>query len=113
LQKAIRGVTLLNGRDVMVQDEWKAGKKEAAISWSMVTPAEVQIISSNKAILKKDGKMMAFEVICPKATKIQTWSTEPRSNWDEPNPGTRIIGFEVNLAADEEIRVTVTMTPKK
>jgi len=113
LQKAIRGVTLLNGRDVMVQDEWKAGKKEAAIRWSMVTPAEVQIISSNKAILKKDGKTMAFEVICPKATKIQVWSTEPRSNWDEPNPGTRIIGFEVNLAADEEIRVTVTMTPKK
>jgi hypothetical protein len=112
LQKAVRGVTL-DGQNVRVQDQWKAGGKETVVRWSMVTPADVQIDSANKAILKKDNKTLAFEVTCPKETKIATWSTEPRSDWDEPNPGTRIIGFEVTMAADEEIRVTVTMTPGK
>jgi hypothetical protein len=112
LQKAIRSASL-DGRKVKVQDQWKAGGKETVVRWSMVTPADVQIDSVNKATLKKNGKALAFEVTCPKEIKIQTWSTEPRSDLDEPNPGTRIIGFEVKLAADEEIRVAVTMTPEK
>jgi hypothetical protein len=112
LQKAIRSVSL-DGRNARVQDDWKAGDKETIVRWSMVTPAEVQIDSPTKATLKKDHKTLAFEVKCPKETKIQTWSTEPRSEWDEPNPDTRIIGFEVTLSAAEELSVTVTLTPGK
>jgi len=112
LRKAIRSVSL-DGRNVTVRDDCKAGDKEAVVRWSMVTPAEVDIQSATKAILKKDGKTLAFEVMCPKETKIATWSTEPRSDWDEPNPGTRIIGFEVKLAANEETDVTVIMSPGK
>lgn len=111
LQKAHRGAALLDGKTILIQDEWKAGDKETTVRWRMVTPAEVQIDSAAKATLKKDGKSLVFELTCPKETNITTWPTEPRSEWDEPNPGTRIIGFEVMLEAGEEIRVAVTMTP--
>jgi hypothetical protein len=112
LSNAVRVVTL-DGYNVKIRDQWQAGDKETVVRWNLVTSADIQMDSPNKATLRKDDKTLIFEVTCPKETKIQTWSTEPHSKWDEPNPGTRIIGFEVTLPADESIDVTVEMTPEK
>lgn len=111
LAKSLRGAGLLFSGHVVVQDEFKATDKPATVRWAMVTPAEVTIESSNKALLKIGEKVMRLSVLTDEKIQLKTWSTEPKADYDAPNPGTRLIGFEVSLAAGQEVRTTVVMSP--
>ena len=77
----------------------------------MVTPAEVDIKSNTKAVLSQKKKKMQFEVFTDADIKLATYSTEPRSKYDAANPATRMIGFDVELKANEKVTIKVVMTP--
>ena len=111
LAKAVRTAALLPDRRVLIQDEWKAGDKPAAVRWSMVVPGKIKILSPTTARLSKKGKTLMFELSCSKATQMKITQTDPRAEWDNPNPDTSILGFEITLAPQEEIRLAVMLTP--
>jgi len=43
--------------------------------------------------------------------RLRTYSTKPKADYDAPNPGTRMIGFEVSLSSGQTIRTAVLLAP--
>jgi hypothetical protein len=111
LAEAFRGAALLPTGQVMIQDELKATNKPATVRWAMVTPAEVSIESNKSALLQKEGKTIHLTVLTDEDTQLQTYSTKPKADYDAPNPGTRLIGFEVSLSPEQKVRTAVLISP--
>jgi hypothetical protein len=111
LAKVLRGAVILPTKEVLIQDEFKATNKSAKVRWAMVTPAQVSIESNKSALLKKEGKTMHFNVLTDKDIQLRTYSTEPKADYDAPNRGTRLIGFEVSLSPGQRTRLAVVLSP--
>jgi len=106
-----RRFTLQSDHRVVIEDELRGGAKAANVRWGMVTPGTLQTESAQTGWLTKDGKRLKFEVVSPANLTLQTWSAAPPHDFDEPNPGVRIAGFNVPVAAGEKVRVRVILTP--
>ncbi|MBC7888712.1 MAG: heparinase II/III family protein [Ferruginibacter sp.] len=111
LVKSNRGIAIVNKSYVLVRDEIETENKESTIRWTMLTPATVKIIDTNKAELTKDGKTLILTVQTPAKITMKTWSTDPPHNYDAPNPGTTLVGFEVILPAKTKTALNVTLVP--
>jgi len=111
LAQAYRGAALLPAGKIIIQDEFKATDQSATVRWAMVTPAEVSLESDKSALLKQKGKSMRLTVITNEKIQLKTYSTEPKESYDAPNPGTRMIGFEVSLSSGQAVRTTVIIAP--
>ncbi len=111
LAEALRGAALLPTGQVIIQDEFKATNLPATVRWAMVTPAEVSIESNKSALLQKEGQTMHLTVLTYEEIRLRTYSTEPKADYDAPNPGTCLIGFEVSLSSGQAVRTAVLMSP--
>ncbi|MBN1805370.1 MAG: heparinase II/III family protein [Sedimentisphaerales bacterium] len=111
LAKALRGAALLPTKEVLIQDEIKATNQPATVRWAMVTGAQVFIENDKSALLKQEGKTMHFNVFSDQEVQLRTYSTEPKADYDEPNPGTCMIGFELFLLPGQAARLAVLMSP--
>ncbi len=100
LQKAQRGIAIIDKTYVTIRDEISAGDKEVIVRWAMLTPAKIENLKGNEAILINKGKQLKFYVEGLEGVKLQTWSTDPPQNYDAPNPGTTLLGFELKLPAN-------------
>jgi hypothetical protein len=113
VQKANRGVAIINQQYVAVRDEVETAAKETTLRWTMLTPADVKITGKNSAELTKDGKKLYLLVQEPANITMKTWSTVPPNSYDAPNPGTALVGFEVVLPANKNTTITVTLVPER
>ncbi|TDH28977.1 DUF4962 domain-containing protein [Segetibacter sp. 3557_3] len=112
IAKAVRGVGILNQKAVLVRDEVETLHEETTLRWTMLTPATVKITGSNRAELTKDGKSLLLEVQEPATVTMKTWSTDPPHDYDAPNPGTTLVGFEVKLPANSKSNISVLLVPE-
>jgi DUF1680 family protein len=96
---------------ILIQDELQATDQPATVRWNMVTPAKVDIKSDKSAVLSQEQKTMQFNVYTDSQVKLATYSTKPRSRLDAENPNTRMIGFDIELKANEKLTIRVVMTP--
>ncbi len=108
---ALRGFALLPDGRVLIQDEIAAGDAPAKVRWAMTTPAQVIDPTVGRAVLEQSGKRLVFEVLSPVGTAIETFSTDPPNEWDSRNPGTRQVGFHVDLEPGKSATLTVLLTP--
>lgn len=113
LAKANRGVAIVNQSYVVVRDELDVSSSPAAVRWNLLTPASVTIVGKNRAELTKDGKKLIVQVQEPAEVTLKTWSTEPPHDYDAPNPGTTLVGFEVMMPANAKGTLTVLLIPEK
>ena len=111
MKKAIRGASLLPSGMILIQDELQASDQPVTVRWAMVTPAMVDIKSDKLAILSQEQKTMQFHVVTKATVKLETYSTQPRADYDADNGDTQMIGFEVKLAPNEKLTTQVLMTP--
>src|SRR5690606_1973413 len=111
LTQALRGVAIVDGQYIVVRDELKAGPQKANVRWQMLTGADVEITDGNSAILKKDGKQLIFKVDEPAGIRLTTWSSQSSTDYDAPNPGTVLVGFETELNPDEQQNLIVKLIP--
>ena len=112
VQKATRGVSIIDKKMVGIRDEIEGGNMNSTIRWTMVTPAQVTIKDSNTATLMLNGKTMILEVEEPASVQLKTWSTVPVNKFEEGNPGTTFIGFEVNLPKKRNVALSVLLIPE-
>lgn len=112
VNKATRGVAIVNNSFVAVRDELETMSTETTVRWTMLTPASVNI-TGNKAELTKDGKKLVLEVREPAGITLKTWSTQPTTDYDAPNPGTMLVGFEYKMKASSKTALTVLLIPAK
>lgn len=113
LTSANRGIAIVDQAYVVVRDEIATAANPARIRWTMLTGADVKLIGKNRAELTKDGKKLMVEVQEPTGITLQTWPTNPPHDYDAPNPGTTLLGFDVNMPASEKGVLTVLLIPEK
>ena len=111
VKEAVRGIGIVNQEYVLVQDEITAMDHLATVRWNMLTPAEVTIKDNGTAILEKDGEKLTLKVEAPKGIQLTTWSTEPTTDYDAPNPGTVRVGFDYELKPGESVTLRVLLIP--
>jgi hypothetical protein len=111
LAAAKRGAGIVKGKYVVIQDELTAPDKQVTVRWAMLTAADVKITGDHTATLMKDGKKLMLNVTASKNVKLKTWSTAPTNDFDAPNPGTVMVGFEIIIPANEKTSQTVFLIP--
>jgi hypothetical protein len=105
-----RGVAIVDQKFVVVRDELVAADKPATVRWSMLTTATPEL-AKDHIILTQGGKKLTLKVNCPAPFVLKTWSTEPTTDYDAPNPGTVLVGFELQLAPHQKQAVNVALIP--
>ncbi len=112
LASAERGFALLPDGRVVIQDEIAAGSEAATVRWAMTTRATITDVAPGSAMLLQERmKQLRFQVLSPAAVAIEEFSTEPPNEWDAPNPGTRQVGFHVDLEPETAATIVVVLTP--
>ena len=112
LSQSFRGVAIVNEQFVAVRDEITATNKDATVRWTMLTSAEVSIKGKNTIELKKDGKKLTLQVAEPSKVTMKTWSTVSPNDYDAPNPGTVLVGFETLIPANTKATLLVKLIPQ-
>jgi hypothetical protein len=107
-----RGVGIVDERYVVIQDELTTLDKPTKVRWTMLTTATVASIDNNVAILTKNDKQLTLQVDSPVKIVWKTWSTQPTTNYDAPNPGTTLIGFEIEVPPGKKGVLTVKLIPR-
>ena len=108
---AVRGMALVNNTYVLVRDEIINASEQADLRWAMVTHDNIEITGPGTALIRKDGKQLQFKIVSPSNTKIKTYTTDPQNDYEKKNPGTKMIGFEVNLDSDEALEIVILLIP--
>ena len=113
LAYAERGIAVCEGRYVVVRDEVVAGDSIAVVRWSMLTPAAVSITGADRAELTQYGKKLMLVVDATMPVDMRTWVTDPPPHdYDSPNPGTVVVGFEARLPAGGKGSFNVFLIPE-
>jgi hypothetical protein len=111
LANVIRGTGIVDQSYVVIEDELTALDKPTKVRWTMLTSADVSIGKNNTALLTKDGRHLTVRVESPAKVSLMTWSTQPTTTYDAANPGTTIVGFEMELAANSKEIFVVKLIP--
>ena len=110
LASANRGVAIVDQKFVVVRDELVAPDKPTTVRWTMLTSANVEL-SKNSITLTKEGHSLLLKVDSPTTVTMKTWSTEPTTNYDAPNPGKTLVGFEIQLSPNQKQEIQVLLIP--
>ncbi len=114
LAKASRGVAIVQNQYVVVRDELETLPQAALVRWTLLTDAAVKIVDDHTVELRKNGKKLTMVVQDHEGITLKTWPTDPPPHdYDAPNPGTTLVGFEVTLPANTHRALTVLLLPEK
>jgi len=111
LKSARRGVGIADKKYVIVRDEIEPVTDNSVVRWTMLTPASVNITSPSSAELTQNGKKLIIKVNEPAQVTMKTWSTDPPHDYDAPNPGTILVGFETTVPAGKVTAIEVFLIP--
>jgi hypothetical protein len=111
LVSAVRGIALVDSRYVMIRDEILNNDSVSRVRWGMVTWDSVQIQGSN-AVIRKEGKSLTFQIRYPEHVNVQVYPTDPGNHFEDKNPGTVIVGFEILLEPGQKENLTVLLIPE-
>lgn len=112
LERFARGAGIVDQAFVVVRDEVKNDNKPSTVRWVMLTPADVDI-QKDEVVLQKDGQRLHLRVQGLENVNWKTWTTQPDTDYDAPNPGTIRLGFEYEIQAGEELDYQVLLIPAK
>ena len=108
--KGVERTIFLNADDdLIVEDDLVTAGEPITVTWTMVTPADAKVLDSHHIELSKDGKRMYLTVTAEVDVNIKIWSNKPPHDYDEPNLGSRRVGFEVRLPANSSSSLKVTL----
>jgi len=109
--KSVRGIAIVDQNHVVVRDEIETLDAITTIRWTMLTPATAKIVGKNQIELTKNGKTLMLKVKAKGKIVMKTWSTDPPHDYDAPNPGTTLVGFEIILPANTKTALNVSLLP--
>ena len=110
LLSAIRGVGMVDKKYVVVSDELVGGNNPATVRWTMLTSATAEL-GKNSITLSQGGKKLVLKVNTSSEVTMKTWSTQPATSYDAPNPGTTLVGFELKLKPNQKQALQVLLIP--
>jgi hypothetical protein len=105
-----RGVAIVDKKFVVIRDELATVNKATTVRWTMMTSADVKL-GSNAILLSKEGHTLSVKINATSKIKMKTWSTEPTTTYDAPNPGKTLVGFEMQLKPNQKQTIQVLLIP--
>ncbi len=111
VKSAVRSFSLINKKQVVIEDKITTSKQFTMMTWTFVTPAKVSVLSDKKLVLEKDGKKLYLNMEGMDEAK---WNVKPAVSdfsYDSPNEGISIVSFQVDLKLNSEQKVQVKMSP--
>lgn len=109
VNKAIRTVILTHDSSLEVTDCIENGDNASVIRWTMCTPTLPQITGDRTITLAQGDKQLALTVDSPQKVNLQIWNNVPPHHYDQKNPGTCRVGYEINLPPKEKIIIKVKL----
>ena len=109
---AERDIWLDRKNHLHVEDRISASGRDIEVRWTMMTPAEAEIISEKEIRLEKNGRRMVlrFESSGFEALPF-VLPDDPPHEYDAPNPGTCRVGFTVTVPAGAEAVLMASLVP--
>lgn len=109
---AERDIWLDRKNHLHVEDRISASGRDIEVRWTMMTPAEAEIISEKEIRLEKNGRRMVlrFESSGFEALPF-VLPDDPPHEYDAPNPGTCRVGFTVTVPAGAEAVLKASLVP--
>lgn len=109
---AERDIWLDRKNHLHVEDRISASGRDIEVRWTMMTPAEAEIISEKEIRLEKNGHRMVlrFESSGLEALPF-VLPDDPPHDYDAPNPGTCRVGFTVTVPAGAEAVLKASLVP--
>ncbi|WP_162340132.1 heparinase II/III domain-containing protein [Cyclobacterium salsum] len=111
LEQFHRGVSIVDQAYVLVRDEIRNKNSRSHIRWNMLTPADVTL-DGDRARLTQEGKTLHLMIQGLDGVQWKTYSTDPGTDYDAPNPGTVMVGFEYHAQPGEELEFQVLLVPE-
>lgn len=111
LASVTRGAGIADQKYVVIRDELETTSEPATVRWQMLTEADVNVTGDNTATLTREGQQLHLRVDEPADVQITTWSAQPETDYDEPNPGTVRVGFEIDVPEDTDETLQVKLVP--
>jgi hypothetical protein len=112
LAGCVRQIAIVNQKQVEIRDKVETLNKETLVSWRMLTASEAKITGKNSMELRQNGKKLKLIVEKPAKVVMRTWTTVPSNDFESRNPGTVIVGFEVQLPAESTTELYVKLIPQ-
>lgn len=112
LKQAVRGVGIPDAQYVIIRDEIQTMDRPTTLRWTMLTEANIEL-QERGATLSKAGQKLHLLITGPANITVKTWSTAPGTDYDAPNPGTVLVGFECELPANASEDFQVALIPDK
>ncbi len=111
LSAAKRGVAIIDKKYVIVRDEVKPVAGNKNVRWTLLTSASASVTGPSTAELTKGDKKLVIKVTQPSTVTMKTWTTEPPHDYDAPNPGTILVGFETVIPEGTTTAIEVLLIP--
>ena len=101
-----------NDSVLSVIEDIKARENPAEVRWCMCTMAEAEVLDSQKIKLSKNGHVRIL-TLSGKQAQAATWSAQPNTDYDYPNPDNLLVGFTFKLDPGERTVVKVSLTKER
>lgn len=109
---AERDIWLDRKNRLHVEDKIVAGDKDIEVRWIMTTPAQAEILSDDRILLKKDGRKMVLKMDAGGLEAVPSvWTNDPPRDYDAPNPGTCRVGFVMTVPAGTSVSISSSVRP--
>lgn len=107
-----RAVAIMDKSYVIITDQIQNNAETKTMQWRMPTAATVKSISNNSLVLEQNGKKLTLQVLGSHKVNMRTWTTKSTNDYDEPNPNSIIVGFEMTLPANVKEEIQVVLVPE-
>ena len=108
-----RGMALLPSGEIIIQDKLTGLKPGSRVRWGMITPGKPGPLDSQRLHLRQGNASIALTI--HSLDNNYTWqvidTAKPRNEWDSPNSGTRMAGFNAMAPASGNLTFAVLVTP--
>lgn len=108
---AQRKIALVEKKYAVIEDVITTKNRFTQLTWNMLTPAEVKIISDNELLLVKDDKSLSLKVESNAPIRWNIHPAEGRYTFESKNPGINIISFDTNLERAKKQTIRVILKP--
>jgi len=110
--KVIRTGTLLANGTYRLTDTLEGLRPGVTVRWGMVTRAKPGAERTGTLTLNESGKRLRLSTLHDPATVWKTYETaRPANEWDSPNPGSVMVGFEAAAPDSGALTFSVLFTP--